>query len=244
LAALILPRIIMLALRRAIRGGTDPAGNPSPVLAALRGVLKIGAWIVALAVILSILGYDVTALVVALAIGALALAMAARPMIADVLGSVAIFADRRFQVGDVVRLGDGEPARVVGLTWRSTALKNANGLVVSVPNRRVTEQTVENLSRAGETYDWITVTISTDKDAGKVIALIRAALAQCKNLSTDQGVTVVKFNQKGFVKVVEYRFWWFLKDYEARNKTRDEVFARIAVGLANEDMTGIEVSLA
>ncbi len=244
LAALVIPRMLMSVLRRAIRGGTDAAGNPSPVLSALRGVLKTGVWIAAVALVLSVLGYDVTALVVGLAIGVLAIALAARPMIADVLGSVVIFAERRFQVGDVVRLGGGDPARVVGLTWRSTALKNTSGLVVSVPNRKVTEVTVENLSRGTETYDSLAVTISTDKDAGRVIGVIRGALAQCKNLSPDQGVTVLKFTQKGIVKVVEYRFWWFLKDYEARNKTRDEVFARIAVGLANEDMTGIEIALA
>ncbi|WP_171472027.1 mechanosensitive ion channel domain-containing protein [Frigoriglobus tundricola] len=245
LAALLVPPVLMFILRRAIRGGTDAAGNPSPVLAALRGVLKIGTWIAAAALVLSVLGYDVTALVGGLAIGVLAIALAARPMIADVLGSVVIFAERRFQVGDVVRLGGGEPARVVGLTWRSTALKSAAGLVMSTPNRKVTEGTVENLSRGTETYDTLAVTISTDKDAGRVVGVIRAALAQCKNLSpTDQGVTVVKFNQRGPVKVVEYRFWWFLKDYEVRNKTRDEVFARIAVGLAHEDMTGIEVTLA
>jgi hypothetical protein len=54
----------------------------------------------------------------------------------------------------------------------------------------------------------------------------------------------VSYVQKGAVKLVQYRFWWFLKDYEQRNKTRDEVFARIAVGLAHEDMSGIEIALA
>jgi|GEM_PF-3278544 len=244
LVALILPRLIIFILRRAIRSGTDAAGNPSPILAPLRGALRLGVWIAALALILSIFGFDVTALVIALAIGVLAVALAARPMIADVLGSVVIFAERRFKVGDVVRLAGGEPARVVGITWRSTALKNPNGLVVSVPNRKVTETTVENLSRGTEAYDTLSVTISTDKDAGKVINVIRAAMAQCKNLTPDQGVTVLSYNHKGFVKVVQYRFWWFLKDYETRNKTRDEVFARIALGLAHEDMTGIEVTLA
>ena len=88
-------------------------------------MLKAGTWIAAVALILSTLGYDVTALVIALAIGVLAIALAARPMIADVLGSVVIFAERRFKVGDVVRLGTGDPARVVGLTWRSTSLKKS-----------------------------------------------------------------------------------------------------------------------
>jgi hypothetical protein len=69
-------------------------------------------------------------------------------------------------------------------------------------------------------------------------------MAQCKNVSPDHGVTVISYNQKGLVKVVQYRFWWFLKDYETRNKTRDEVFARIALGLAHEDMSGIEITLA
>ncbi|MBN9119156.1 MAG: mechanosensitive ion channel [Planctomycetes bacterium] len=242
--ALVVSRLAMFLLRRAVRGGTDDAGNPAPVLRPLRGVLRLCVWFAAIAVVLSVLGYDVTALVVALAVVALAAALAVRPMIADVLGSIVIFAERRFKVGDVVRLGGGEPARVAGLTWRSTSLKNANGLVSSVPNRAVAEATVENLSRGTETYDTLTVTVSTDKDAAKVINVIRSSLAQCKNLSADQGVTVVSYVQRGAVKVVQYRFWWFLKDYETRNKTRDEVFARIAVGLAHEDMTGIEIALA
>jgi small-conductance mechanosensitive channel len=243
-AAIVLPRVTVFVLRRAIRGGSDPAGNPAPVVRPMRSVIRMVVWSAATAVVLNILGFDVTALVAALAIGLLAAALAARPMIADLLGSVAIFAERRFKVGDVVRLGGGEPARVVGVTWRATELKNSNGVVSSVPNRAVADATVENLSRGTETYDTLTVTVSTDKDAGKVINVIRAAMAQCKNLSSDQGVTVLSYIQRGPMKVVQYRFWWFLKDYEARNKTRDEVFARIAMGLAHEDMTGIEISLA
>ena len=242
-AALLIPPMIMFLLRRRIRGGSDEAGNPSPVLRALRTPIRIAVWVAALALILNVLGFDVTALVIALAIAALVVGLAAQPMIADVLGSVVVFAERRFKVGDVVRIGTGEPARVVAITWRSTALKGPNGLVVSMPNRKVTEPTVENLSRGAETYDAMGVTISTDKDAGKVISVIRGAMAQCKNLTPDQGVTVVSYNQKGPVKVVQYRFWWFLKDYESRNKTRDEVFARIALGLAQENMGGIEVTL-
>lgn len=243
-AAWLTPRLILFLLRRRLRGGSDAAGNPSPVLAAVRGPLRLAVWVAALALILHILGFDVTALIVALAIAALAIALAARPMIADVLGALVIFGERRFQVGDVIRLGTGEPARVTGLTWRSTTLKNAHGLVVSVPNRHILETTVETLSRGAETYDTINVTITTDKDAGKVINVIRAAMAQCKNLTPDHGVTVLSYNQKGHQKVVQYRFWWFLKDYEARNKTRDEVFARVALGLAHEDMGGIELTMA
>jgi hypothetical protein len=43
--------------------------------------------------------------------------------------------------------------------------------------------------------------------------------------------------------VVKYRFWWFVKDYEARNKTREEVFTRISASLGEEDLKGTEVTL-
>lgn len=237
--ALLASVLLARALKRALRGA-----NPSPVLGPVRRAVRWLVWFSALAVALNVLGFDVTAGVVGAAIVVLALALAGRTVIADALAAVAICADGRFAVGDVVRLNGGEPARVVSLTWRSTALKNASGLTVSVPNRKLTEGPVENLSRGAETYDFLTVTVSTDKDAGKVIGVIRAALQQCKGLSADQGVSVVNYAHKGPVKVVQYRFWWYLKDFDARTKVRDEVFARIALGLANEDMAGIEVALA
>jgi small-conductance mechanosensitive channel len=236
--ALLASVLLARALKRALRGA-----NPSPVLGPVRRAVRWLVWFSALAVALNVLGFDVTAGVVGAAIGLLALALAARSVIADALAAVAICADGRFQVGDVVRLSGGEPARVVSLTWRSTALKNASGLTVSVPNRKITEAPIENLSRGAETYDALTVTVSTDKDAGKVIGVIRGALAQCKGLASEPSVSVLNYAHKGPVKVVTYRFSWYLKDFDTRNKTRDEVFARIALGLASEDMNGIEVSL-
>ena len=198
----------------------------------------------AISLTLSVLGFDVTAIIAGLGIGGLAIGLAAQPMISDIIGAVIIFAERRFRIGDVVKLGNDEPAPVVGLTWRSTALKNADGLVVSVPNRKVTETTVQNLTKAGHTYDWLSATVTTDKDLTRVLEVINKAMEACENLSPDHGVSVKKFTHRGTAKVVEYRFWWFLKDYENRNKTRDEVFAHIGAELAHEKMAGTEVTLA
>jgi small-conductance mechanosensitive channel len=165
-------------------------------------------------------------------------------VIADVIGAVVIFAERRFKIGDVIRLEGDEPARVVGLTWRSTQVKNADGLVVTIPNRKVTEATIQNLTRTGGTYDSLSVSVTTQKDADRVLAVVRRAMGECEQVAPEYGVSVQEFNQKGETKTIKYRFWWFLADYEARNKTRDEVFARIGASLAHEDMAGTEISLA
>jgi small-conductance mechanosensitive channel len=242
LAALLLPRVVLYLLRRALN--SSESGNAAMVLTAVGAFLKVIVWVAAIALTLSVLGFDVTAIIAGLGIGGLAIGLAAQPMISDVIGAVIIFAERRFRIGDVVKLGSDEPARVVGLTWRSTALKNADGLVISVPNRKVTETTVQNLTKAGHTYDWLSATVTTDKDVTRVLELIKKAMGACENLSPDHGVSVKKFTHKGTTKVAEYRFWWFLKDYENRNKTRDEVFAHIGAELAHEDMAGTEVTLA
>jgi small-conductance mechanosensitive channel len=242
LAALLLPRILLWILWRLV-GGTR-GENSSLVFSALRAVLKVGVWVAALTMILSVLGFNVTAIIAGLGIGGLAIGLAAQPMIADVIGAVVIFVERRFKIGDVIRLGADEPARVVGLTWRSTQLKNAEGVLVAIPNRKVTEATIQNLTRAGRTYDSLAVSVITQKDAAQVLGVIERAMAECQHLDTDRGVVVQAFNQKGDTKTIKYRFSWFLMDYDARNKTRDEVFSRISASLAHEDMAGTEISLA
>jgi small-conductance mechanosensitive channel len=240
LGAVLLPRILMWVLRRAMGGN----GDVGLVLSALRTFVKLAVWIVAIAMILSAFGFDVTAIVAGLGIGGLAIGLAAQPMIADLIGAVVIFTDRRFKIGDVIRLGNDDPCRVVGLTWRSTQLRNPEGLVVSIPNRKVTEATVQNLTKGTGTYDSINVSVTTQKDVVRVLAALQKALGECQNLDRDHGVSVKELTHKGETKSIKYRFWWFLKDYESRSRTRDEVFERISASLGNEDLAGTEVTLA
>jgi small-conductance mechanosensitive channel len=241
LAAFLLPRVLLWVLRRAIGGGGPDSGL---MLSALRVFLKVGVWVTALALILSVLGFDVTAIVAGLGIGGLAVGLAAQTMIADVIAALVIVAERRFRIGDVIKLGGDDPAKVIGLSWRSTQLRNADGLTVNIPNRKVTEQSIQNLTRGGRTFDSLDVTVTTQREESKVRAVIRQTLAECRDLTADQGVTVKEFSHKGETKVVKYRFWWFVEDYESRNRTRDEVFTRISGSLGAEDLKGTEVTLA
>jgi small-conductance mechanosensitive channel len=243
LAALLLPRALLWVIRRALGAGKD-GQDAGMVLSTLRTFLRVGVWVSALALALRVLGFDVTAIVAGLGIGGLAIGLAAQPMIADVIAAVIILAEGKFKIGDVIKLGGDDPAKVIGLSWRSTQLRSKDGLVVNIPNRRVTDQAVQNLTRGIETYDTLDVTLTTQREVSKVITVIRQALEECKYLTADHGISVREFTHKGETKVVKYRFWWFVRDYEARNKTRDEVFTRISARLFEEDLKGTEVTLA
>jgi small-conductance mechanosensitive channel len=237
-AAFLLPRILFWALRRATGGDTGL------VLSALTTFLKTGVWVIAFAIVLSVLGFDVTAIVAGLGIGGLAIGLAAQPMIADMIAALVIFAEGKFKIGEVIKLGNSEPAKVVGLAWRSTQLRNTLGLVAHIPNRQVTEQTVQNLTKGGKIFDVLEVTVTTQREVPNVLAVIKKALEECRYLTADHGVTVREFTQKGETKIVKYRFWWFVEQYEGRDKTRDEVFTRISRSLDDEDLKETEVSLA
>ncbi len=239
LAAFFLPRALLWPFRRSVT--LEGSGL---VLSALRAFLKLAAWVTAFALILSVLGFDVTAIVAGLGIGGLAIGLAAQTMLADMIAAIVIFAEGKFKIGDVIKLGDDEPAKVIGLSWRSTQLRNALGLVVHIPNRQVTDKPVQNLTKEGRIFDVLEVTVTTEREVSKVLAVIRQALEECRYLTASHGVSVNEFTQKGDTKVVKYRFWWFVEEYEGRDKTRNEVFTRISRSLDEEDLRGTEVTLA
>jgi small-conductance mechanosensitive channel len=233
---------LVLAILRWVTG-TARGDNSSLVVSALGAVVKALVWVLGLAMILSTFGFNVTAIIAGLGIGGFAIGLAAQPMIADAIAAIVIIAERRFKIGDVVRLGATDPARVTGLRWRSTQLQTPDGLIVTMPNRRVIEATTQNLTKGSTTYDSMSVVVTTQKDVDHVEAAIKSAMTACEQLASNASMSVREFSQKGETKTIKYRFWWFLKDYNSRSRTRDEIFARITTSLTHADMAGTEISL-
>ncbi len=127
----------------------------------LKQILKVIVVVLGSLHILQILDFNITALIAGLSIGGLALALAAQDTVKNFLGSVMIFADRPFQIGDFVE-GDGFVGTVVEVGFRSTRIKTMNTSIISVPNGNMANASVTNLgarqfrlfnSTIGLTYD-------------------------------------------------------------------------------------------
>ena len=93
--------------------------------------------------ILRLLEFNITALIAGVSIGGLALALAAQDTVKNFLGSVMIFADRPFQIGDWIE-GDGFMGSVVEVGFRSTRIKTPDTSVISVPNGNMANVSVVN----------------------------------------------------------------------------------------------------
>jgi len=111
-----------------------------------RTALRVGSVIVAFLLIAQSQGYSITTLVAGLGLGGLAIALAAQDTLANVMGSLAIVADRPFQVGDWV-LVDGYEGTVERVGLRSTRVRTFYDSVVSVPNSKVVNSIVDNMGQ-------------------------------------------------------------------------------------------------
>ncbi len=111
-----------------------------------RTALRVGSLIAAILLIAQSQGFSVTTLVAGLGLGGLAVALAAKDTLANVLGSLAIVSDRPFQVGDWV-LVDGHEGTVERVGLRSTRVRTFYDSLVSVPNSTVVNSVVDNMGQ-------------------------------------------------------------------------------------------------
>jgi MscS family membrane protein len=80
------------------------------------------------------LGLPTYSLVAGLGIGGLAVALAGREALSNLIGTIMIILDRPFKIGDYVTLSDGERGAVAGVGFRSTRIRTRDDILISIPN--------------------------------------------------------------------------------------------------------------
>ncbi|MEE2751960.1 MAG: mechanosensitive ion channel family protein [Myxococcota bacterium] len=90
------------------------------------------------------MGVDVGSLVAGLGVGGLAFALAAKDALANVFGSLTIFTDKPFQVGDAVQIG-GIDGVIEEVGLRSTRVRTFHNSLVTIPNSAVATSRIDNL---------------------------------------------------------------------------------------------------
>lgn len=107
---------------------------------------KIVTIIFAVFVILgSVFNLNVATIIAGLGIGGIAVALAAQDTLQNLLGSFTIFADKPFVVGDLVRI-DKYEGTIEKVGFRSTQLRTTDRTLVIIPNKKMVDSPLENLS--------------------------------------------------------------------------------------------------
>ncbi len=184
----------------------------------IRKTLRVFVVIVVLLFVAqNIFNWNIGALLAGLGVGGLAFALAARDMLANLFGSITIFADRPFQMGDWVIINDQQGV-IEEVGFRSTRIRLFNGHQVIMPNSVVANATIENVARRGFIRRVMNVTITYDTPPQKVqrgVEILREMLEErSEHLHPDYPPRVYfnDFNAASLNIIVYYWFvppqWW------------------------------------
>lgn len=89
------------------------------------------------------LDVDITTLIAGISIGGLALALAAQDTLKNLFGSLTIFLDRPFQIGDWINFSDTD-GTVEEVGFRSTRVRTFANSLVYVPNGKLADMVINN----------------------------------------------------------------------------------------------------
>ena len=141
-------RVIDLAIaawRRQLKQGGDVAFNDQFVLL-IGKLLKAVLILITSLTLLGNLGVDITAILGSVSVLGLAFGLAAQDSVANLFGAVAVFVDKPFKVGDRIKVGSDVDGVVEAMGLRATQVRNADGFLITLPNKSVGNNTVINVS--------------------------------------------------------------------------------------------------
>ncbi|MEN0002708.1 MAG: mechanosensitive ion channel family protein [Bacteroidota bacterium] len=133
---------IVMAYAKSVTKKTDSKMDEQ-LMPIVKRVLQAVVISVGIVQILTTLDVDVTTLIAGISIGGLALALAAQDTLKNLFGSLMIFLDRPFQIGDWINFADID-GTVEEVGFRSTRVRTFANSLVYVPNGKLADMTINN----------------------------------------------------------------------------------------------------
>jgi small conductance mechanosensitive channel len=168
----VLPHAIRPAIERQMAGHpeADVRRRADTLSSVLVHTMQAIIALIALFTILPEFGVDIRALLASVGIASLALGIGAQSLVRDMLSGLFIVTENQYAVGDVVTI-TGVTGTVEDITLRRTVVRDADGVVYSVPNGSV-------VVAANFTRDYAHVKVSIPVHASSDLAAVRRVADQ------------------------------------------------------------------
>ncbi len=187
----------------------------------LKNLITLFLFVTGIIMILKQLRYDVMSLVAALGVGSLAVGLAAKDTLSNMISGFMLILDRNLRPGDRVRLQD-----VVGdveeIGLRSTRIKTPQGNTLIVPNADLVNTKILNLSLPNrEITKTIQLKLDVSNDFDRIKLLCMNALKEVDGLVPDRSASIqIADLSEGFL-LINIGFW--IRDFESDGKIITEV---------------------
>jgi MscS family membrane protein len=129
----------------------------------------------------------ITSVIAGLGIGGLAVALAAQDTIKNFFGSLVLFVDKPFELGDRIVI-DGHDGPVEEVGFRSTKMRTLEGHLVTIPNGELANKTIQNIGKRPHIRRIVNITITYDTPPEKIeraIAIVKELLENHEGMHED-----------------------------------------------------------
>ena len=133
----------------------------------LRKAARVAIVIAAAVLTADNLDIKITSLLAGLSVGGLALGLAAQDTVANLFCAVAIFLDKPFYIGDLIKV-EGVEGTVESIGLRSTRIRNGDGHHVAIPNKLMGNGIITNVTRRPTIKTEMNLGLTYDTPAEKV----------------------------------------------------------------------------
>lgn len=171
---------------------SDNATPISQIIPILEKIIKTVIVFVLVASFLQYNGYSLTSLIAGFGITGLAVGFAAQQTIASMFGTFGILTDKVYKTGDYIKIENIE-GTVENINLRSTKIRTLDNFLVTIPNDKMANSIVTNVSKAhkrrldmtfGVTYD------TSDEKLNRAIEIVKNIMAERTDVHKDYNVFV------------------------------------------------------
>jgi small-conductance mechanosensitive channel/CRP-like cAMP-binding protein len=183
-------------------------GKPFPVPELLRAIIRLAFYLAAAFVIINrILGRDITTLLTSTALLTAVVGFALQGVLGNLLAGMSLHLVRSVVPGDWAAI-DGVEGEVVETNWRETRLRTTGGHIINVPNSKVAEGVVHNMTRpTPRRRHVINIGASYSDAPADVIEALAASALSVPKVLRDPPPTAYVTEFKDFGINYQLRFW-------------------------------------
>jgi len=172
-------------------------------------IIIIGVFII----IGTVFELNITTLVAGLGVGSLAIGLGARSIFENLFGTFTIFADKPFIVGDNVRI-DKYEGTIEKVGFRSTLLRTIDKTLVVIPNSKMSNDLLENLTLRNLRRVKFNVGLQYDTAAATMLSISKDIEAYINKHAVTNNESLVHFDSFGdsalnlqvlyYIEVIDY----------------------------------------
>ena len=206
------------------------------ILPLLRKVFTIFLVCAALIVVLKHFGYDALSLLTALGIGSLAIGLAAKDTLANMISGFTLMIDRPFRIGDRIQLASGKTGDVVDIGLRSTRIKTVDNTLLIIPNSELCNSTVLNMAFPDmKTQGRVPLGVAYGSDVEKVKVILQETATEHPDILKDPPPEAffLSFGDSALNMVLV--FW--VNDYTKIITVTDQINMRLMTAFTKNDIT-------